>query len=364
MTRASRALRLACALACALSGPAAADPLHPRRVEVAPGIHVFETGRYGDVGLDGNSVAIIAPEGVLVFDANGTPAAAAAVLEEIRAITPAPVRFLVLSHWHWDHWYGAQAYADAFPKLAIVTAERGRTLMAGPAQEFNRPGLERDLPRYIDGLEKRASASPPPADVGVLRETLAEDRFFLDQKVHVRTTLPNLTFREAMTIHLGDREIEVLNYGRGVTPGDTFLYLPKEKVLVTGDLLVNPITFALDCYPTEWLRALERMDALEVSVLVPGHGEPLHDKAHLRATIAVLREMLRLGRAARERGETPDSARPEILEALKPLRAAITHDDPARNDAFAVQLVDWFLHRAWAELDGPLGDEIAPIPPS
>src|SRR5579862_3150911 len=70
-----------------LLGTAAADPLHPHRVEVAPGIHVFESGRYGDVGLDGNSVAIVSKAGVLVFDANGTPAAAAAVLREIRALT-------------------------------------------------------------------------------------------------------------------------------------------------------------------------------------------------------------------------------------------------------------------------------------
>src|SRR5262245_12879346 len=99
---------------------AAWSPPPPTRIEVAPGVHLFRTQPYGDVGLDGNSVAIVTDDGVLVFDANGTPAAARAVLAAIRRLTRQPVRYLVYSHWHWDHWYGAEVYADAFPGLTIV----------------------------------------------------------------------------------------------------------------------------------------------------------------------------------------------------------------------------------------------------
>jgi glyoxylase-like metal-dependent hydrolase (beta-lactamase superfamily II) len=79
-------------------------PPPPVHTEVAPGVHLFQTQPYGDVGLDGNSVAIVGDDGVLVFDANGTPAAARAVLGEIRKLTKLPVRYPVYSHWHWDHW--------------------------------------------------------------------------------------------------------------------------------------------------------------------------------------------------------------------------------------------------------------------
>src|SRR6476469_4551886 len=70
----------------------------PTRVDVAPGVYLFQTTPYGDAGLDGNSVVIVGDDGVLVFDANGTPAGATAVLAEIRKITPRPVKYLVLSH--------------------------------------------------------------------------------------------------------------------------------------------------------------------------------------------------------------------------------------------------------------------------
>src|SRR6185295_13217575 len=131
------------------------------------------------------------------------------------------------------------------------------------------------------------------ASVPRLAESLEMAHYFLDQKRAVTHVFPDVTFSDRLTLHLGDREIQILHYDRAVTPGDTFLYLPNEKILVTGDLLVNPISFALSCYPTEWLHTLERLDALDAKTIVTGHGEPFHDKDLLHATMDVFRELLR-----------------------------------------------------------------------
>jgi cyclase len=339
----------------------------PTRIQVAEGVFLFRTEPYGDVGLDGNSIAILTREGVVVLDANGTPAAAAAVLAEIRKLTDQPVRYLVLSHWHWDHWYGAEVYKDAFPGLQIVTQEKGRQMMLGPAQAFNKPGLEAGLPGYVASLAKKVEEArkvvPRPPDLAGVEKLLEEDRFFLDQKRAVRHTVPNLTFTDRLSLYLGDREIQVRHPGPAVTPGDTYLFLPKERLLITGDLLVNPVSFALSCYPTGWLRALEGMEALAPLVIVPGHGEPLHDKELLRATMDLFRELLRRGKDAKARGLDPDRAKAEILPGLASFMTRITHDDPKQKQPFEVYLVDWYLHRVYDELNGPLGDEIGPIPP-
>lgn len=105
----------------------------PKRIQAAEGVYVFVTPPYGDVGFDGNSVAILSSEGVLVFDTNGTKAAAEAVLAEIRKLTDKPVKYVVNSHWHWDHWYGTEVYTQAFPGVTVVAHENTRALMAGPA---------------------------------------------------------------------------------------------------------------------------------------------------------------------------------------------------------------------------------------
>ncbi len=225
----------------------------PARTEIADGVFLFRTAPYGEVGLDGNSVVIISNDGVLVFDTNGTPAAAAAVLAEIRTLTTQPVRYVVNSHWHWDHWYGTEVYQQAFPDVQIIAHEKTRMMMAGPAIDFNRPGLETQLPGYLASLEQRIAkaeaATPPPPELPRLRQALADGRYFLAQKTSVRHTLPNVTYSDRLTLHMGGREIQVLHHDRAVTPGDTFLYLPKERIAITGDLLVNPISFALSCVP-------------------------------------------------------------------------------------------------------------------
>jgi cyclase len=335
----------------------------PRKIQVADGIFVFITAPYSDVGLDGNSVVVLSSDGVLVFDSNGTPAAAAAVLGEIRKLTDQPVRYLVNSHWHWDHWYGAQVYREAFPGIQIISHVKTREMELGPALAFNQPVVDVQLPQHIREIESRlATATPGSPERERLQRHLDDDGFFLDQKRGVRHTVANLTFSDSLTIYLGDREIRVLHYDRAVTPGDAFLYLPKEKIVVTGDLLVNPISFALSSYPSGWLATLERIGGLDASVVIPGHGEPLHDKVLLQTHIAIFRELLRQGRAAKAKGLTVQQAEAAALPAVHDLMVTLTHNDPGLNQQFGIYLVDWYLRRVYDELDEPLSDAIAPIP--
>ena len=328
----------------------------PEKIEVAKGIYLFVSKPYGEVGMDGNSVAILSRDGVLVFDTNATPASSALVLAEIRKLTDRPVRYVVNSHWHWDHWYGTETYTKAFPDVKVVAHEKSREMMAGPAIEFNRPGIESQLPGYIGMLEKRAASDP------AVQPALDEARFFLDQKKNARLVLPTVTYQDRLPITLGERKIEVLHYDRAVTPGDSFLYLPEEKILITGDLLINPVSFALSSYPTGWLTTLERMEALDAAVIVPGHGAPLRDKALLRAHIEVMRELLKTGKEAKARGLDADQAKEEALPRLRDVMVRMTHDDPKMNQQFQIYLVDWYMHRVYDELAGPLSDAIAPIP--
>lgn len=347
-----------------LSLSAAQAPVRPAPVktEVAPGVYLFRTAPYGEVGLDGNVVAIVGSSGVLVFDSNGTPAATEAVLREIRAITDQPVRYVANSHWHWDHWYGTEVYRRAFPDVRVVAHEKTRQMMMGPALAFNQPGLDSELPGYIGMLEKELAKMPASRDATALRERIAAHRWFLEQKRGVQHTFPDVTFTDQLTIHLGDREIQVRHRERAVTPGDAFLYLPKERILVTGDLLVNPISFALSVYPSGWVRTLEWMDALDAAVIVPGHGDVLKDEALLHATLDIFRRLIAHGRDAKARGLSAFAASDEVYPLLREPMLVLTGDNPGRNEAFREQLVEWFMHRVYDELDGPLSDAIAPIP--
>jgi cyclase len=328
--------------------------------KVAEGVYLFTTTPYGDVGLSGNSVAILSDDGVLVFDSNGTPETAATVLTEIRKLTDKPVRYLVNSHWHWDHWGGNQTYLAAFPLLQIITHEKTRELMLNVEPRWNEKGLKEDLPQFLDGFEKQIAAAKaknaPPERTKAAEERLAVDRSFLAQKQSLQKTYPNVTFSDSMTIMLGAREIQVL-HAEAITPGDTYLYLPKEKVLVTGDILLSPYPFAIGgTYPAEWLRALQKFAALEPSVIIPGHGDVETNTDFLRRNVAMFQDVMKQVKDDKAKGMTVEQTVQAVGKQSPELAANIGVKDTETVVAFKAYFLDVFVKRAYRELDGALGD--------
>ena len=328
--------------------------------KVADGVYLFTTTPYADVGLSGNSVAILTDEGVLVFDSSATPETAATVLAEIRKLTDKPVRYLVNSHWHWDHWGGNQTYQAAFPGLQIITHEKTRELMLTVEPRWNEKGLKQDLPQFLDGFEKQIAAAKaknaPPERIKAAEERLAVDRNFLAQKLALHKTYPNVTFSGSITILMGGREIQVL-HAQAITTGDTYLYLPKEKVLVTGDILLSPYPFAIGgTYPAEWLSTLEKFVALAPDVIIPGHGDAETNTDFLRSNIELFREILGQVRANKAKGMTSEQTVEALDKQNAELAAKIGIKDAETTAAFKDYFLDVFVKRAYRELEGPLGD--------
>jgi cyclase len=327
---------------------------------VAEGVYLFTTMPYADVGLSGNSVAILSDDGVLVFDSNATPETAATVLAEIRKLTSKPVRYLVNSHWHWDHWGGNQTYQAAFPKLQIITHEKTRELMLTVEPRWNDKGLKEDLPQFLDGFEKQIAAAKaknaPPERIKAAEERLTVDRNFLAQKLALHKTYPNVTFSDSMTIMLGGREIQLL-HAQAITTGDTYLYLPKEKVLITGDILLSPYPFAIGgTYPSEWLRTLEKFAALAPNVIIPGHGDAETNTDFLRGNVALFHEVMQQVKANKAKGMTSDQTVETLDKQNAEFAAKIGIKDTEAVTAFKDYFLDVFVKRAYREFNGPLGD--------
>jgi glyoxylase-like metal-dependent hydrolase (beta-lactamase superfamily II) len=276
------------------------------------------------------------------------------------------VRYLVNSHWHWDHWGGNETYLAAFPLLQIVTHEKTRELMLAVEPRWNEKGLKQDLPQFLDGFEKQIAAAKakgaPPERIKAAEERLAADRNFLAQKQSLHKTYPNVTFSDSMTIMLDGREIQVL-HAQAITSGDTYLYLPKEKVLITGDILLSPYPFAIGgTYPAEWLKTLQQFAALEPRVLIPGHGEAETNAEFLRSNIAMFQAVLQQVKGDKAKGMTVE----QVLEAMGKQNADLAKigvKDAETASAFKAYFLDVFVKRAYRELDGALGDLPDGLPP-
>ena len=176
---------------------------HRREPSSAPGIFLFTTPSYGDVGLDGNSIAILSHDGVLVFDTNGTPAAAAAVLAEIRTLTTSRCATSSTRTGTGITGTAPRSTQRAFPDVHIVAHEKTRAMMMGPALEFNRPGLETQLPGYLADRSRSAwpTADAASSTAGCSTRTASSS----SRRRRVHHTFPNVTFSDRLTIELGER---------------------------------------------------------------------------------------------------------------------------------------------------------------
>jgi cyclase len=295
------AARTLCRCTCAIlieicvADAAAHDGAGPEQVEIASGVYQFISPDVAD-NVDGNSIAVIGDRDVLVFDTNLLPATAGNVLAKLRRMTDKPVRYVVNSHWHPDHSGGNELYAHEFPDLEIIASQETRQLMENTKSVYVKT-LEYEAAQGNQEIRKELKtgkgAEGKPLSDGDRRDLqsqlLMEDRFLSEYKAG-KPKLPTLTFGDTLTLYRGGRELRFMHLA-GHTSGDVALYLPAEKILLTGDLLAYPVPYCADSHPTAWIASLESLSRLDVSTIVPGHGQAQHDQTYLRLVLDSLRSI-------------------------------------------------------------------------
>src|SRR5262249_43063116 len=284
--------------------------------DLGAGVFVFRAPSDLDYWTSTNSTVVVNDDEVVVFDSCTRAVTARAVIAEIRQLTPKPVRVLVNSHWHQDHWSGNDEYAKAFPGLRIVASEETRAYMSRMgsgffAEEMEQFGLDQKRKELAAALKsgKVGDGSPlTPAKRARMEASLAMAEQFAAEVKALPRVLPNVAYRDEMTIWSGRREIRLLSV-TGDATGSTVMYLPAEKVLATGDVLVSPEDgngpppWTTNSYAvTPWLDSLRKLDALDAAVIVPGQGPAMHDKAYLRRTMALFAAVIDQVHAALGKG--------------------------------------------------------------
>jgi len=310
--------------------------------DLGDGIYVFRAPSDLEYWTATNSVVIVNDDDVTVFDSCTRAVTARAVIAEIRKLTPKPVHVLINSHWHQDHWSGNDEYAKAYPGLRIVSTAETRGFMArmGPrffVLELGEFGLDQMRKNLADAIKtgKLADGSRLTPEVRARKEaSIAMGSQFADEVHALPRVLPNLVYRDEMTWWSGRRELHLMSV-TGDATASTILYLPGQKVLVTGDVLVSPEDgigpppWTTNSYSvTPWLESLRRMEALDVNAIVPGQGPVMRDKTYLRRTIQLWAAILDQVHAALERG----------LFKLSEVQAAVNVDRIGKEYAPGVPL--------------------------
>ena len=319
-------------------------------------------GVYSEIRMDpveGNSLIVVGGDGVLVLDSGRTPDSARAMMAEIRKLTDKPVRFLVNSHWHDDHIFGNQAYQEAFPDVRIIAHRNTREDM----QQQVVPSLTKYGVEYWQkmaaGLEGRLakgvrSDGTPLTDQQrtQLKEQLRTLNAFIPKLPSLRVVLPAVTIDGTMSVYQQEREIQLMHPGLGNTRGDLAVYLPKERILATGDLLVHPVPFAYGSFISEWIESLKKLRRLDVKTIVPGHGPLMHGPEYLDEVIKLLETLVGQVNDAVKRGLTLEETRKAVN--LDAFRQGLAGDDPVRGGVFADSIMREAVERAYKAAKGEL----------
>ena len=239
---------------------------------------------------DPNTGIIVGDDAVLVADTQATPAMAADVIRRIREVTDKPIKYVVLTHYHAVRVLGASAYQPqqilASQDTYDLIVERGEQDKASEIGRFPR------LFRNVDTV---------PAGM----------------------TWPTMTFSGKMTLWLGKLEVRLLQLGRGHTKGDTVVWLPKDRVLLSGDLVEFDATpYAGDAYFQDWPQTLDNIAALKPRALVPGRGPALVGEEQVAKGLAVTRafvsELFASVNAGAKAGKDLKAVYRETFDQLKP----------------------------------------------
>lgn len=348
-------------LAALCGGPASAQTRDAgARIErVAGGVYAIIHENATEEWPHGNTGIVVGEDGVLVIDAAYLPSRAKADIALIRSVTDKPVRWLVMSHWHFDHNNGNAAYRDAFPGLTIVSERDTRHWIelnnTWWARMATAPGstkraalgkLEEQLRAGADSAGRRLTAEEGRA----LEDNVRRRRGELEELAALEVVVPNLTFDRELTLWLGRRRVELRSQGRANSPNDVTIYLPADRVLFAGDILVqDPLPYVGMSWPVPWAEVLRRLEAMPVTALVPGHGPVMKDHRYTRK----VRELMEAAT-----GRVDSLARTGLT--LEQIQQTIRLDDVRRGFApwAGAPAEDWayivttLVERAWRGVRG------------
>jgi cyclase len=226
------------------------------------GLHDLGNSVYAYLQPDGswgwsNAGLVAAGQSALLIDTLFDLKLTAEMLEIMRKAVPAAahVDTLVNTHANGDHCYGNQLVADA---QIIATARTAEEMLHTP-------------PQQMAFLMQQAPA------LGQLGEFLRHAFGPFDFE-NITLTLPKKTFEGELSLQVGDKTVHLIEVGPAHTRGDTLVYIPADRVIFTGDILFvgsHPIAWAGPL--SNWMRACDRILAMDVETVVPGHG-PITDK--------------------------------------------------------------------------------------
>ena len=247
-------------------------------------------------GVASNGAFIVNQDDVVVVDTQLRPSWAREIIAEIKKVTDKPVRYVINTHWHRDHVQGNQAYVAAFGTGVTIIQQT----LTREDQIKNQPiEIATLAPEELAQLEKLLSDGKDEKGVPLTAQARARvqrdldlEKAYIAEIPQIRLTPGNLTFDRSLVLHESGRDICLYYFGYAHSRADTIVYLPAEKIVLTGDMLESGVPKMRSSYPIEWLTALESLQKLDWNIVIPGHGGVQRNRETINRFTAYLKDLV------------------------------------------------------------------------
>ncbi len=265
---------------------------------VSPRVHVLRQRQPNFAGVVGNTTVIEQNAGLVLVDAGASHGSGARIVELVRSISRKPVTAVVISHWHGDHVMGLSAILAAWPGAEVIAQEQAaadiaarlpRLFPSAPSASYERERIRSLEAAYADIEKGQAAQAKTDAERAGWRAALGARDLRLADVPGTHLILAKRTFRDSLTLPDATTPVELRFLGRANTSGDVVAWIPSERVLVAGDIVVEPTPYLIQVYPSDLIATLASVRQIPFDVIVPGHGTPQRDRAYLDKLAALIR---------------------------------------------------------------------------
>jgi cyclase len=272
--------------------------------KVADGIYYATAS--GTMQVGANSPVFVTDTEAIIIDSETSPSAGRALVQDIKAFTDKPIKYVIDSHFHYDHLFGNQIFG---PDVQVIGHDHTRErLKANTLEQYTFLTSVRPIPARVEALRQRIAQEPDPQQKSALERQVQNALAYQEQVKEVKQTPPNVTFDNTMALYRGGRELHLMYLGRGHTDTDVVTFLPRERIVATGDLMESVISYMGDSYPEEWIGTLEKLKALDFDTVLPGHGVPFKGKERITAFQEYLRDLLAQASTLKRQGLSAEDA--------------------------------------------------------
>lgn len=331
---------------------------------VAPGIWLIHQREPFELQPIGNVEVIEQNHGLVLIDGGASPGSARRITQLIRSVSHKPVTAIAITHWHSDHSLGVSTLLKTWPQAEVIATNATRAhILGAPMADIYPEGapdaaklkpLQDKIDGFLDTLRKRNADQSLATPIRAGYQSALEEFTIYRDDLDGAFLPPKISgFATERVLDDPVRPVDLRFIGNGNTDGDLIGWLPKQRIVATGDLVVSPIPYGFDSYAASWQSALDKLIALHARTIIPGHGLQMHDDSYLKTLRDMLSD-LRARMAVIGPKEDMDQAVKDLAPAFVQYQRRFAGDDP--------WLQKWFVNLWQTPISEALWKESRGIP--